>query len=455
MKRIGISVSRSRLAAFAWEKTLLAGRPLGACDVACTEPFGSPDDIRSLAATLREGLGGAVLPPAVLSLPPELCYLRVLDLPVSDLKDARIIHATEIEGSLPVDDEEILSDLLPMSGSEKPGGRFIAFAVRRSVIDRFTDAFTEAGMRLENVVTDPVSLLCAASALQASRSFSLASFETDVILLSVAELSLRKVRQLPAAILDTADSIRHEAPAFLDESGPLFFAGPVETVQAALPGKVGAPLLPPGDFDQASVVAFGASLVSFSGKITHGFTLAGGQQTVEDEARRLGRLKIAAIATLAAILSCVAALEVARWTATRQVAAVRRQLRAEFTAAVPEAKVIVRETTQIREKILAVQRQRAELGLDLPKVTPLLATISTTLPGGKSLTVKEISIDGNRIRVAGESTGGTAVESYRTALSSAFGTGFSVTVQESRGSARGENVNFTILIEKGSSDRAS
>ena len=76
-------------------------------------------------------------------------------------------------------------------------------------------------------------------------------------------------------------------------------------------------------------------------------------------------------------------------------------------------------------------------------------------PSGKALSVKEISIDGNRVRVAGESTGGTAVESYRAALSSALGAGFTVTVQESRGSARGENVSFTILIEKGTADHAS
>src|SRR5512138_2924404 len=156
MKRIGISISRSRLAAFAWEKTLFSGRPLGACEVDCTEPFGSPDDIRSLAAALRDGLGGTVLPPAVLSLPPELCFLRELNLPVPDLKNARIIHGAEIEGSLPVDDEEIVSDLLPMAGSDKPGGRFISFAVRRSIIDRFTDGFAEAGVRFDNVVTDPV-----------------------------------------------------------------------------------------------------------------------------------------------------------------------------------------------------------------------------------------------------------------------------------------------------------
>ena len=68
---------------------------------------------------------------------------------------------------------------------------------------------------IDNVVTDPVSLLCAASAVQSSQSFSLASFETDVILLSVADLSIRKVRQLPASILDTADSIRRECEASL------------------------------------------------------------------------------------------------------------------------------------------------------------------------------------------------------------------------------------------------
>lgn len=455
MKRIGISISRSRLAAFAWEKTPFSGRPLGACEVACSEPFGTADDILSLARSLHEGLGGGELPPAVLSLPPELCYLRVLDLPVSDLKNARIIHGTEIEGALPVDDEEIVSDLLPMAGGDKPGHRFVAFAVRRSIVDRFTEAWATAGIRFENVVTDPISLLCAASAVKPGPSFSVVSIETDAILLSVDGSSFVKVRQLPISILETPEQWHMEAHDFIGESGQLLFAGSPDAAAAFLPGVARIPLTPPGGFESASAVAFGASLVPFSGKILHGFSLAVGLRPADDEALRLRRAKIAGIASLIALLSCVAALEIARWAATRQVAAIRRQLRAEFTAAVPEAKVVVRETTQLTEKIAALQRQRAELGLDLPKVTPLLATISTAMPDGKSLTVKEISIDGYRIRVAGESTGGTAVEGYRTALSAALGTGFVVTVQESRGSARGESVSFAILIEKGTENRAS
>jgi hypothetical protein len=455
MKRIGISISRSRLAAYAWEKTPFSGRPLGACEVACSEPFGTPEDIRSLAEALHAGLGGGDLPPAVLSLPPELCYLRVLDLPVSDLKNARIIHGAELEGSLPVDDEEVVSDVLPMAGGEKPGHRFIAFAVRRSIVDRFGEAWGAAGIRFENIVTDPVSLLCAASGFKPAPAFSLASLETDAIFLSAEGTSFLKIRQLPISIIETPDSFLREAHDILDESGPLFFAGSPGAAASILPGVARIGLIPPGGFESASAVAFGASLVPFSGNITHGFSLAAGRRPEDDDARRVRRLKIAGIATAIALVSCVAALEIARWTATRQVAAVRRQLRSEFSAAVPEAKVVVRETTQLQEKIVALQRQRAEFGLDLPRVTPLLATISTALPSGKALSVKEISIDGYRVRVAGESAGGAAVESYRAALAAALGADFVVTVQESRGSARGESVSFTILIEKGTTGRAS
>jgi type II secretory pathway component PulL len=232
-------------------------------------------------------------------------------------------------------------------------------------------------------------------------------------------------------------------------------AGSPGALETALPARHFSPIVLPGGFPGASVIAFGAARVPFSARLTHGFSLLQGGLPADESNRSTRRARWAAVALGVAFLSCVVALEVARWTAARQVATVRRQIRTEFSSAVPEAKVVVRETTQIREKIAALAKQRAELGLDNPPVTPLLGAISSALPDGKTLSVKEISIDGPRVRVTGESSGSVPVDNYRTTLKKTLAGNYDVTVQESRGSARGDSVSFTILIERGKGDRAS
>jgi len=70
--------------------------------------------------------------------------------------------------------------------------------------------------------------------------------------------------------------------------------------------------------------------------------------------------------------------------------------------------------------------------------------------------LREVSIDGVRLRLAGEAVGGAKlVESYRAGLAEAFGPAFTVTVQESEGSARGASVRFTILVDRKGERRAS
>ena len=69
--------------------------------------------------------------------------------------------------------------------------------------------------------------------------------------------------------------------------------------------------------------------------------------------------------------------------------------------------------------------------------------------------MREVSFDARKdaaIREAGESQ---LVEKFRTSLAAAFGPEINVTVQESRGTAKGGAIRFTILIEKGSAGRAS
>jgi type II secretion system protein L len=455
MKRIGISISKDRLSAFAWEKTALSGRPLAAFEVACSEPYGSAEDLRSLASKAVEALGTAELPPSVVSLPPGEYFLRFLDLPVADLKRARLIHAAELEGTLPIEGEEIVSDLVPMGADLETGGRYAAFATRRETVERIVQRFSDAGLPVESIVTDPVSLIVASSVLVGPVDHSVASFETEVILLDFKGAKLTGVRQFPAGITSDPALFGREAGPLLAAHAPLYATGLMPPEAAAFIKTPPEKLLPPGGFQYPSAIAFGAALVPSLPKVANGFNLAVSGSTPDDETRRGARLRIAAVAAFVAIAACILALELARWTAAKQVAAARKQLRTEFTAAVPETKNVVRETAQLREKIASLKRQRDELGLDLPRITPLLAQVSGALPQGKSLTVKEISIDGARMRIAGDSTGGSAVEGYRAALAASLGKGYAVTVQESRGSARGDSVSFTILIERGKAGNAS
>src|SRR5512139_1649441 len=113
MLSIGISISRNRIDAVALDGTGSAVRVVAMAERACTEPYGDAQDAAALAGQLRAALGGVAIPGAVVTLPPPLTYLRPVTLPVADLARARTIHLAELEGNLPLEDGEILSDLLP------------------------------------------------------------------------------------------------------------------------------------------------------------------------------------------------------------------------------------------------------------------------------------------------------------------------------------------------------
>ena len=139
----------------------------------------------------------------------------------------------------------------------------------------------------------------------------------------------------------------------------------------------------------------------------------------------------------------------------RKAARARALVRTEFTAAAPDVRNVVQAGAQIREKLESLRRQQKELGTDGPSPTELLMAASRSLPQGE-IALREVSIDGVRLRLAGEAGGGAKlVESYRAALAGTFGPTYTVTVQESEGSARGASVRFTILVDRKGERRAS
>jgi Tfp pilus assembly protein PilN len=457
MHTIGISISRDRICAVALEGSTPGPRVAASVSIPCSEPFGAPGDAAALSKALREALPGIPLPGAVLTLPPPATYLRPMTLPVTDLPRARAIHLSELEGNLPFEDEEILSDLLP--APPEGSGLFFAVAARRSFVESASGHFAAAGIRVDRVVTDPVALLLLSSggAGEPRDGLYLSTFN-DILLLCVSGGGVTAARQFPQAMADRPevllDAIR-EAGA---ESGgvPLavYLVGETPaTVAGALPDAERIPL--PEGVSPAHLAAYGAALAPLRPDVGGGFSLrTSAEAALERERDR--RWKLAAgIAAGVALLLALGAFSFARWTVGEKAARTRALVKKEFTAVAPEIRNVVQAGTQIRAKLDSLRREQKELGTDAPPPADMLQLASRALPKGE-IAVREISIEGGRMRIAGDAGGGARlVETFRDGLASAFGPDYSASVEESGGSVKGTSVKFTILVEKKGNRRAS
>lgn len=459
MRSLGISIARQSLSAFVWEQSPFAAKTVASATVPCAEPYGAADDFRRLEEEIRRAAGGNSLPPAVVSIPPSWTSLRRIQLPVPDLPRAKKIHVAELEGNLPFDDDDILSDLLPPPRGVEPGAH-LAVAARRSDVEKAAAAVQEAGFRLDRVVTDHVALLCAALAGKAPPDGIVVSGPGEIVVLRLSGGAVLRARQFPADAAGIAPEIEREIGELLDEARGANPPLPV-TVIGDVPGTLAARLADapriklPGDPSDGALPAYGAALVPFSAAETGGFSLRTSAAADAERKRGKRRIVVAATAGAIAVLAAAGAIEMVSWAEGRKVAQVRAQIRKEFTAAVPEVKNIVRETVQMKEKLQSLVKQQKELGADVPGPYAMLEKVSRSLPLGETISVREASFDSGRLRVVGEAGSSRLVETFRAALAEAFGRDAGVTVQETGGSARGGNVRFTILIETGGGRRAS
>lgn len=457
MKSLGISITCHSLSAVLWEQTLFASGMVGTCTVPCEEPFGGPGDIARLAEEVHKIAGNGSLPPAVLSLPPAWTFLRRVTLPVPDLPRAKKMHIAELEGNLPIEDEEILSDILPSPAGET--GTFLAIAARRSSVEKTVAAFTAAGFRPDRAITDHVSLLCAV--LSAKDAFSGLVFSdlNDLMALRLSGGTVVSARQFPESIGAAPEELESGIREVLDADAHGILSHP-SVVFGNLPPPLVEILLHvesfvlPDEAEDASPLAYGAALSPFYSKETGGFSLRTSAEAESERARHQFRVRIAAVAAAVAVLAASGSIGIARWAETKKVARIRTEIRKEFTEAVPGVKV-KEEMAQIREKIHSLDRQRKELGADFPEATSMLGKVSRALPGDGNISVRELSFDSGRLKVEGDAGSSQLVETFRTALLTAFGPETNVTVQEAEGSARNGNVRYTILIEKEGEGRVS
>ncbi len=218
MRSLGISIGRRFLSAVLWEQSLMSSKMEGACAVPCEEPYGGQADIARLAEEVRRIAGPGGLPPAVLSLPPAWTFLRRVSLPVSDLPRAKKMHIADLEGNLPIEDEEILSDVLPSPPGEP--GTFFAISARRPDVEKTVAAFTAAGFRPDRAITDHVALLCAVLSARNRFSGLVYSDRNDIIVLRMSGGAVASARQFPETIGSNPETL---------EGGMREILGPVAT----------------------------------------------------------------------------------------------------------------------------------------------------------------------------------------------------------------------------------
>ena len=427
------------------------------CPFRAREPFGTAGDAASLSEALREALPGVPLPGAVLTLPPPITFLRPMTLPVTDLPRARAIHLAELEGNLPIEDEEILSDLLP--APPEGSGLFFAVAARRSFVESASEQFGAAGIRVDRVVTDPVALLLLApDAAGAPLDGIYLSTFNDILLLRVSGGGVTAARQFPRAMADRPEELLGALRETAVEGGgaalPVFLIGEMPAPLAdALPDAERVPL--PEGVSSAHLAAYGAALAPLRPDVGGGFSLRTSAEAAMDQERDR-RWKLATgIAAGVAVLLALGTFLFAGWTEGEKAARARALVKKEIAAVAPEVRNVVQAGAQIRAKLDSLRREQKELGTDAPPPADMLQLASRALPKGE-IAVREISIEGGRMRIAGDAgSDARLVETYRAGLASAFGPDFSATVQESGGSVKGTSVKFTILVEKKGDRRAS
>lgn len=457
MQTIGISITRDRIFAVALDGSTPSPRIAAAVSVPCAEPFGAAADAAALAGALREALPGAPLPGAVLTLPPPLTFLRPMTLPVTDLPRARAIHLSELEGNLPIEDEEILSDLLP--APREGSGLFFAVAARRSFVESAAERFGAAGIRVDRVVTDPVALLLVSheSAAGTRDGILLSTFD-DILLLRVSGGGVTSARQFPRAMADRPGEISAAVLEAAGETGvalpAVFLVGDVPAPLAgALPDALRMPL--PEGVSREHLAAYGAALAPLRPGVGGGFSLRTSAEAAVERDRERRRNLTAGTAAGIAVLFAAGAFGFAGWVEGEKAATARALVKKEFAAVAPDVRNVVQPGAQILAKLDSLRRRQKELGTDAPPPADMLQLASRTLPKGE-IAVRDISIEGNRLRIAGDAgSDARLVETYRSGLADAFGPDYSATVQESGGSVKGTSIKFTILVEKKGDRRAS
>jgi hypothetical protein len=280
---------------------------------------------------------------------------------------------------------------------------------------------------------------------------------SDIILMRISGGGVRAVRQYPIAMADAPEDILTAITEMTQGESSAVPLVEVGKLPASIAKKLpeATQLLLPEGIPSSHLAAFGAALAPASRKILGGFSLRTSAEVASEKSRNLRRIQICAVAVAAAIVLLIATIQFSVWVNGKKLAKVRNQIRSEFSQVAPD--VTLRDSTmesQILERIASLKSLQRELGVKSSPPTDMLALASSALPQGK-IVVREMSVEGGRLLLAGETETPRLVEDFRTGLSQSFGAGYTATLQGTEAGVKEGVIKFTILVEQKEEPRVS
>ena len=455
------------------ERTLRSQRVLGVYAQPRLDGGDLGADLRALAAQ-----HGIAWDEVVSALPGDLVTHRILDLPFHDRKRLEQTVPFELESHLPFELDETVVDFQVLAADADGASRVLAVSAPKAAVRDHLSMLAEAGVDPRLVDLASLAALNVVREAAAGRGGRLAYVGLDAARTTVALLSdgqLHGLRVVSRGVVDpaTIDACMREVRWTLlalagDEPLTALWVGgdAVDTpgAVAALGRALGTtpqPLdavalaaVPVGLRGKQGVFAtpLGLALRQTGNGVPFGIDFRRGEFASHREREALWR-GLARAGVLAAV---AVALMVASFVVeTRQLAArrdaVRSEIRAVFTAALPGVRTIVNEKAQLQAEIAALEKQRRLFGglaPSAPRAIDCLRALTAAVPDDVPLDIEELSIDGGTLRLRGSTKTYEGVEAVKRGLA-ARPEFRNVEAKDVRASVDGQQVDFRLSLDVG------
>ncbi len=167
----------------------------------------------------------------------------------------------------------------------------------------------------------------------------------------------------------------------------------------------------------------------------------------EREALWRGLAAAGILALVALVLMVTSFVLEGHWRAARR-DALRAEIRALFTAALPNVRTIVNEKAQLTAEIATLEKQRqlyGGLAPSTPRAIDLLKAVTLGVPSDAQLDVEEIALDGETLRLRGSTRTYEGVDAVKRGLA-ARPEFRDVQAKDVRASVDGQRVDFRLQL---------
>ena len=437
-RTLALEVGRTTLRGVLVESTLRSERVLGLYETPRGRDGDLAADVRALAAT-----HGLAWDEVIAALPGELVAHRILRLPFRDRKRLDQVVPFELESHLPFELDETVIDYQALD-TEGDAPAVLAVLARKETVREHLAALTAAGVEprvLDLAALAPLNLLRHANGA-ASEDAVLVLADSDRTTVALLRRGhLVGWRTLSLGDADPTDEIAGEVRwsllALAENGGPppaTVWLGGAGAERPGLLDALGRALgaspraldtlavdaIPPTLRRRQSAFAVPLGLALRARGDGFGVDFRRGPFAYHREREALwGAMTGAGILAVVALVLMIASfvLEARRLEDRRD--ALRAEMRALFTAAMPGTRTIVNERAQLDAELAALEKRRQSYGRlapSAPRAIDLLRALTVGAPGDVGLDVEELALEGDTLRVRGSTRAYEGVEALTRGL---------------------------------------